>query len=174
MKKKPLKLQVINMPPEMPELWPTWADSIAHAERITKIPRQTHSRFRREGCEAYKGNGKVNLGELRAWMDANGKTAGPEPAELTAARIRVLNATAERIERENKKKAGEIAMRSDVVNGLGHIMGAIFSGLDRMAYELPPTVKGLSEREIHNKFNEQIAKFKISLAAKFESLERGE
>ena len=159
----------VNLPMEA---WPKSAPNMVEASRLTGIHRTTFGNYKREGAAGFKADGRIDLHALRDWMLAHGREAGEmAPAELTAARIRLLNAQAARVERENRIKDGLMVSRKDVEFGLNKVMAAMFSVLERMANELPAACVGMDEVAICEKVKEQIDTLKSDLSEKFRILE---
>lgn len=89
--------------------------------------------------------------------------------EYAAARTRVSKAMAERLERENRIKADELADKAEVRAWIRSFMALLFGELDRIwCQEAPPTLKGLSEAEIAAKCQTAIDELKSTLRRKFE------
>src|SRR5947207_15504056 len=109
-----------------------WAASITEAAKITGTSRQSLHAYKRDGCPAFKTNGKVNLVELDTWTEVHGKRTAPETDEMRVERLRILRATAERIERENDERAGLTVLRSEAVERIRAGMSTVFHELDRI------------------------------------------
>lgn len=89
--------------------WPKWAKSKADAQRITGVRREILLRYEKAGCRAFRSSGKVNLHELRAWMEENDKRGGQQASpSIGEARIRVLNLQARKLEIEIAREEGKI------------------------------------------------------------------
>lgn len=147
------------------------ARNIAEAARMTGISRPTLTAYRKDGCPAIKPNGTVSLDELAEWMALHGKDAGKVPLDLAAARIRLLNAQAEKVERENKLRNDELADKREVREGLAGIMQLLFSELYKgFTQELPPDLKGRDEISIRARCTEEIDRLRDALRAKFEAI----
>lgn len=161
------------MKPLEPEDWPKSAASIAEAARITGLTRKSLHAWRKEGCEAFKPNGRVDLHELRAWILENDKGGGQETPDIQAARLRLLNAQASKVERENRRAEGQTVSKPEVVMALGQIMASMFAQLERAQQELPAALKGQDEQSVFKKIGERIDEIKSELSLKFEAMEKG-
>ena len=121
-----------------------WAKSLAEAERLTGITRQTLSAYKKDGCQAFKPNGRISLPELESWMALNGKEAGRAPSDLMQARIRLLTAQAVKTEHDNKIRHGEMVNKAEIRDAAVQIMTLVFDSLEKdFCQELPPDLVGL-------------------------------
>jgi hypothetical protein len=145
-----------------------WAASISEAAKITSTSRQSLSAYKRDGCPAFKSNGKVNLVELAAWTEAHGKRTAPETDEIRVERLRILRATATRIERENEEKADLLVLRSEAVWHIRAGMMTTFNELDRIfCNELPPALCGLDAVKIQTRCKAAIEQLRTTLKEKY-------
>ena len=162
------KTKTIRKPPQ-------WAKSLAEAARITKISRTTLAAYKRDGCGAFKANGQVNLVELDVWTETNGKRTAKDSEEMRVERLRILRATACRLERENSERDGKVVNRDAISQTAREIMSVLFSELDRIFLtELPPALKGLDEVGIRARAEYVIEQLKDSLREKFEAIGQGD
>ena len=146
---------------------PEWAKNIAEASRLTGITRTTLTGYRRDGCPAFKSNNRVNLVELDAWTEVHGKKTKDDSAAMKAERLRILRATAERLERENQTRRGEMVERTFVVAMVRRGLCGIFAELDRMTNELPPMLAGLDANSIADRLQSEKTKIGRALEAEF-------
>ena len=114
-----------------------------------------------------KGAPLEDAAKLEEWLALNNQKT-PIPPELrermTNARIRLVEANAERVERENKVRSNELIPKADVTDFHSHLVGTIFFGeLDRLASEFPASLKGKSELEIHAECQQQRDRIRQSL-----------
>ena len=131
-----------DAPPEAAS-WPRWADNLTEAARVIAVTRQSLTAWRKEGCLAFKPNGKVDLHELRTWIAANGRKGGPQSSRLERARLRVLTAQAQRLETENGKIRGELVPKCELGPCLRNVSLHMRTALQfKVEQQLAPNMTG--------------------------------
>jgi hypothetical protein len=124
--------------------WPQWADSIAEAERITSISRQSLHDWKRQKCPAFKSNGKIELHQLQEWIKSNNKKAVPSSSRIESQRARVLRAQADKYEFENAVRRGEFVKISDLVTeGTATLAQIQELTYQKLQNEMPMAVAGM-------------------------------
>ena len=142
-----------------PEL-PTY-DSMKACAAATGIPLETLKLAKRKGCEGFRST-RVSLGPVLRWIFSQGDESDINwSAELNKYK-------AQREEIRLAQDRAEVIPRSDVVEGVGAAMGELFGSLDRVLLsELPPVLKGLSEKAIRAKCENHIENLKEKLRHAF-------
>jgi hypothetical protein len=135
-----------------------WAKNIAEASRLTAITRATLTAYKSAGCAAFRSNGKVNLIELTEWAEVNGRRTRLDSDAMKTERLRILRATAERLERENAIKRAEIVEFSKVQRALTVGLARFGSNLMRLfGSELPPILAGQDALTIEHRLTQALA-----------------
>jgi hypothetical protein len=98
--------------------------------------------------------------ELEGWLLVNNRQSPVPPElkeEMAQARIRLVTGQAEKIERENKLRSHELIEFKLAEDFINHPQGVIFFGEhERLAQELPATLKGKTEVEINVEYLRQL------------------
>src|ERR1035437_4082370 len=147
------------------------AASIAEAARVTGISRTSLTAYKRDGCQAFKSNGRVNLAELDAWAEVHGKKSARDTDAIKAERLRILRATALRLERENLLADGMFVEKAAVKRGLAQAAAELFDTMEQVFLnEMPPILKGCDEMMIATELRRAINTFRERLKARYAAL----
>ena len=139
-------------------------DSLRACAGATHIPLGFLQHAKKSGCPAFTSN-RVHLGALLQWMFAKGQAApdgditnwGDELKKWLAKRAKIQH------DRDAETIIDTATARADIQMG----MAIVYGGLDRIAADAPPILKGLSEREIQTRLLAYIEDLKERSRPKF-------
>jgi hypothetical protein len=139
-------------------------DSMHACAGATGIPLAFLRHAKKSACPAFTSN-RVHLAELLRWMFA--KSAACPDAEGIDWSDELKKWLAKRAKIQHDRDAETIidagTARADIQLGIA----VLFGGLDRIAADAPPILKGLTEREIHTRLLAYIEDIKDRSRTKF-------
>ena len=142
-------------------------DSMANLSSATGIPLADIKRAKKLGCTAFR-NTRIDLYPLLHWLfkddDEDVSNWSEELCRVKTLRERIRLAEDE----------GRVMDFSKVVEGAGLMMSILFGRLDRMANQLPPSLKGLDELAIKRRIEDETEELRRDIKAKFAETTKGE
>jgi hypothetical protein len=143
--------------------WPRWAESIAEADRITGISRMTLTGWRKADCPAFRSNGRINLHDLKKWIEAEGKKAGPEPEALTELRRQIAAEDLRKKKTFNDEQDGLLVRKEDVTKEAAPTLKTIVAmTYQKLENEAPTSMAGVdvpTGRIIGRRLADELIKF---------------
>lgn len=141
--------------------------------KILGVSRQTISHH------VKTGKAPKSLDDIDAWLThlaAYGTNSGI-PKEMRKAiakqRERLLRAQADRAELDLSERRKEVIAFAEVNRFVSHLVANVFFGsLDRLSFELPSTLKGRGEVEIHRVLTHEIEMVKKELMSATEEMQK--
>lgn len=138
-------------PPRRPESEPMTQSKLA---AVLGVSRQLIAHHRKSG------KGPKTL-DVEAWVEflaAHGREGSLPPevrARIAEERLRLVRAQADKVELENAARKKLLIDRDFVTRSIGDVVGLFSAELDRMAQELPATLKGKTEIQIRDEVVKQ-------------------
>lgn len=146
-------------------------DSLAGIVSVFGLNRGEVSAAKKEGCPAFR-NGRIYTIPLIRWLN---KESSSDPTEEHVGkwseelcRVKTLR---ERIRLAEDE--GRVMDFANVVTGLQSVMSILFGRLDRMANQLPPSLKGLDELAIMRVIQAETEELRRDIKAKFSETTKG-
>ncbi len=137
----------------------------------TGIPLADIKLAKKRGCPAFNDPPRVELLPLIRWLFRSSDEDGEEVENWSEELCRVKTLR-ERIRLAEDE--GRVMDFSKVVEGAGLMMSILFGRLDRMANQLPPSLKGLDELAIKRRIEAETEALRTDIKAKFAETAKAE
>ncbi len=137
----------------------------------TGIPLAEIKRAKKQGCQAFSDPPRVELLPLIRWIFRPTTDDGDDVSNWSEELCRVKTLR-ERIRLAEDE--GRVMDFSKVVEGAGLMMSILFGRLDRMANQLPPSLKGLDELAIKRRIEAETEALRTDIKAKFAETAKAE